>query len=56
MKDLLLGNITVSDKLDKDGEVELTIMDTDPDSPNYEWIDKGEAMLLIAHLNKVFDL
>lgn len=44
----------VEDTLDDDGDLEVHIVDTYGSA--YSWIDKERAILLIEHLQRMFDI
>ena len=46
-----LGNMVISEELDCDQEISITIQEY-----HAEYIDKGEAIKVIQHLIKVFNL
>lgn len=51
---MLIKNIELSDRLDSDGDLEVIVTALGVDESM--WIDKDEALAIIAHLQSKFEL
>jgi len=51
-----LDTITISNDLDKDSEAEITVESDSVHTEHSIYIDREKAILIISHLNKVFNI